>query len=285
MNNFDESIKTIIIGKRSNLSYKLSKKLECVEVLSSESLLKSLSQLDRFKRQTINIVFNNFQTAPLLKSFSNPVSYLDVSISLTIRILEYIVKNDITINKIIYTSSSSVYGVLSTTNEDAQLCPVGIPASLKYLNEQFLKKICCEHGLNYTITRIFNMYGGNDKFSVIGRISDCYENKTVLTLFNNGKSVRDFIHIDNVVDVYEKLLLDSTVNFRILNIGSGHGQSLSKILKKISENGYSIETSSTLVEEIAFSEADITKLQTIVNVSSFIKVSEYLLNKFDSEAL
>jgi UDP-glucose 4-epimerase len=280
MENFDKTI-TVIIGKRSNLSFTLSKRLHTTDLLSSESLLESLFQLDKYNGKKINVVFNNFQPSTQLKSFINPPLYVDMSISLTVKILTYFINNGAKINKIIYTSSSSVYGNSSTTDEDSQPCPVSIPSSLKRLNEQFLEKICSQHNLNLTVARIFNMYGGNDEFSIIRKIYDCYLNKTVLTIFNNGKSIRDFIHIDNVVDVYEKLLLDSSINIQILNIGSGKGQSLSNILKNLSKNGYCIDTSNAYSKEIPLSKSNIIRLSTVVDVASFIDVNEYLLNKLN----
>ncbi|MBL7003758.1 MAG: NAD-dependent epimerase/dehydratase family protein [Gammaproteobacteria bacterium] len=278
MENSEKTI-TVIIGKRSNLSSTLSKRLRVTDLLSSESLLESLFQLDKYNGKKINVVFNNFQPSTQLKSFINPALYVEISISLTVKILTYLIDSNAKINKIIYTSSSSVYGNSSVACEDSQPCPVTIPSSLKHLNEQFLERICHQHKLNLTITRVFNMYGGNDKFSIIRKLYDCYQNKIVLTIFNNGNSIRDFIHVDNVVDVYEKLLLDSSININILNIGSGKGYSLSNILKNLSKKGYCIDTSNTYSKEVSLSKSNTIRLNTVVDVASFIDVNEYLLNK------
>jgi len=278
MKNFDK-LTTIIVGKRSNLSSVLFKRLHAADLLSSESLLNSLFQLDKYRENKINVIFNNFQPSTQLKSFENPSLYVDISITLTVRILKYLIDSSVKINKIIYTSSSSVYGNSSITDEDSQPCPVSIPSSLKRLNEQFLEQICSQYKLNLTIARVFNMYGGNDEFSIIRKIYDCYLSKKVLTIFNNGESVRDFIHINNVVDVYENLLQNSSVRINILNIGSGRAESLSNILKILSKNGYCVRTSNTYSKEIPLSKANISKLNNIVDVDSFIDVNEYLLSK------
>lgn len=67
--------------------------------MSSSKILNELKeQLD------INIIFNNFQAAINLES------YISNSIVVTSRILDFIKNNRIKVNKIIYTSSSSVYG-------------------------------------------------------------------------------------------------------------------------------------------------------------------------------
>ena len=87
---------------------------------------------------------------------------------------------------------------------------------------------------------------------------------------------------NNLVDIYEKLLIDPSVSINILNIGSGKGQSLSNILKILSKNGYCVSTSNTYSKEIPLSKANIVKLSNIIDVDSFIDVNEYLLNKLNS---
>lgn len=46
------------------------------------------------------------------------------------------------------------------------------------------------------------MYGGNDNFSIISKIIKAYKNNEEL---NNGNAIRDFIHIEDVVDIYSKI--------------------------------------------------------------------------------
>jgi UDP-glucose 4-epimerase len=273
---------TIIIGKKSNLSSRISKKLKFVDVLSARELTQSFSQLDKYNNKTINVVFNNFQPSEQLNSFQDPCNYVDVSISLTIQVLMYLINSNVKIHKVIYTSSSSVYGLNSTLkiNENTQPCPVGIHGLLKQLNEKFLQEICNTHNINYTVARVFNMFGGNDNFSIISKLYDCYINNKVLTISNNGKSIRDFIHVDNVADIYVKLISDDSINFSILNIGNGKGNCVSDLLRNLSKHGFSIKTENNLTSEIQFSTADIDKLNCIVSVAEFIDVNDYLLDQF-----
>ena len=281
MRNIDK-ISTIIIGRRSNLSDSLCNKLSAVHLLSSESLLKSFTILDKYFGKKINLIFNNFQPSTQLKSYSNPGLYIDLSISLTIGVLMHLINNGFDINKIIYTSSSSVYRSSVIADENLQVSPIGIAPSLKYINEQFLEKICHQHNLNLTIARVFNLYGGNDKFSIISKVINCYLNDSVLKTINNGDAIRDFIHIDDVVKVYIKLLSNPSIGAGILNIGTGKGQSLSMILNRLNSKGYGIKTQNISSKEIAFSQASIKKLKNIIDIDSFIDVNEYLLRKINS---
>jgi UDP-glucose 4-epimerase len=194
----------------------------------------------------------------------------------------HLINNDFDIKKIIYTSSASVYSSGEIADENLTLSPIGIAPSLKYINEQFLEKICHQHNLNLTIARVFNMYGGNDKFSIISKVIKCYLNDTELRIFNNGDAIRDFIHIDDIVNIYKKLLSNSSISTSIINIGTGKGQSLSMILNRLHNKGFSLKTQNISSKEIAFSQASVEKLKNIIDTDSFIDVNEYLLRKLNS---
>jgi nucleoside-diphosphate-sugar epimerase len=273
---------TVVVGSRSNLSEKISRKLNFVDLLSSNELTQSLCQLDNYKNKKINVVFNNFQPSSKLNSFKDPSKYIDISIHLTIKVLMYLININAEIKKVIYTSSSSVYGINSTlkVNESIKPHATSIHGLLKNLNEKFLRQICNKNNINYTITRVFNMYGGNDNFSVVSKLCDCYNNNKVLTIFNKGESVRDFIHVDNVADIYVRLLSDNSINYPILNIGSGNGYSLSDLIQNLSKKGFFIKTKYNLSSEIKFSTANIDKLNCIINVAKFIDINDYLSDKF-----
>jgi nucleoside-diphosphate-sugar epimerase len=274
-----ESIETIIIGKRSNLSFNLAIRFNDAEVFSSAALLQSLLELSKFRDKKINIVFNNFQPSTLLNSFIDPQRYVDLSISLTIKVLMYLLENGALINRIIYTSSCSVYGDIERGSGYNQISPIGIPSSLKYLNEEVLREVSSNYGFDLTIARVFNIFAGNDEFSVVSKIYNCYVNKKKLNILNEGRSIRDYIHINNIVDVYEKLLFDSSVKIDTLDIGTGEGKSVAEILKYLSGKGFTIDTKSSTRKEVKVSRANTTKLKEVLDISSFVDVNLYLLDK------
>jgi len=277
-----EKLVTIIIGERSNLSYNLFKRFNNVEVFSSALLLKSLLGISKFHEKQVNIVFNNFQPSANLNSLLDPCNYIDLSISLTMKVLMNLIDNGTKINQIIYTSSCSVYGDLERKSNSNQTSPIGIPSSLKCLNEQILREVCGNYGINLTIARIFNIFGGNDEFSVISKIYNCYINNTKLNILNGGKSVRDYIHIENIVDVYEKILFKSTSKIDTIDIGSGKGRSVDDILNYLSIKGFNIDTESSSRKEINFSQANTSKISEIIDISEFVDVNLYLLDKLSN---
>ena len=217
---------TIIIGKNSNLSRHLIGKLNNSLVISSRDILSDINVLSKYKNQRVNLIFNNFQPAEKLNKMTNTEEYIMNSIGVTSKVLNYFIGANI--NKIIYTSSSSVYGSNIFCTETDEIKPLSLHASLKVSNENMIKVFCLNENINYTIVRLFNMYGGFDKFSIVSKIiSSIRENKEI-KIINFGKSIRDFIHIDDVVDVYIKIL--EVEGVKVINIGTGVGTSVSNMI-------------------------------------------------------
>ncbi|MFY4749227.1 NAD-dependent epimerase/dehydratase family protein [Aliarcobacter butzleri] len=267
--------KVIIIGRNSNLTNQLSSKFLDCNILSSREILSSSKILNELKEQLdINIIFNNFQAAINLNKFDNLESYISNSIVVTSRILDFIKNNRIKVNKIIYTSSSSVYGNNILCKENDELKPMNLHASLKVSNEKLVEKFCIENNIDYTITRIFNMYGGDDNFSIISKIIKAYKNNEELNIVNNGNAIRDFIHIEDVVDIYSKIL--DKKDIKILNIGSGNGSSIKNILDFLYNHNIKIKTKNIQREELKISTADLSKLKKLFKKDTFFEVEDYL---------
>lgn len=228
--------------------------------------------LENYKSKKLNLIFNNFQRATHLNNLDNAEEYITNSILITVKVLDFFKATEI--NKILYTSSSSVYGNNILCNEKDELKPMNLHASLKVANEKLIEKFCNDNSVDYTIARIFNMYGGDDNFSVISKIIKAYKQNEELTIVNNGNAIRDFIHIDDVVDIYAKLL--DIKSLKVTNIGTGNGSSIKNILDFLVNNGVDIKIKSIFRDELKISTADIRLLGEVVNKENFIEIEDYL---------
>jgi len=267
---------TIIIGRNSNLSKALIRKLKDCFLVSSREINENIETLSKYKDKKINIIFNNFQAATQLNDLSNNSNYITNTILITSKILDYFQNTEI--NKIIYTSSSSVYGNNILCSEQDDLKPLNLHSSLKIANEKLIEKYCHDNNIDFSITRIFNMYGGNDKFSIISKILYAAKNNEVITIINSGNAIRDFIHIDDVVDMYFQLL---NIEVKIINIGTGNGVSLKSILDFLHDRGVDLKLKSLKRNELKISIADTKLLNTIFDNKSFNKVEEYLAKELN----
>ncbi len=268
----------IIIGKNSNLSKLLKRNIDNTYLISSQNIEEELNGLNLSKEKSINIIFNNFQISTKLNDLSNPSEYIDRSIMTTANVLNYIKNSNLSINKIIYTSSSSVYGNNELCSETDPLQPLSLHSSLKIANERVIETFATQNRVDYTITRIFNMYGGDDHFSIVSKIVNAYREDKTLNIFNNGEATRDFIHINDVVKVYKTIL--DRVNAPILNVGRGIEMSVKELLSFLKDNGINIKTKSKSRNELKKSTANVSKLLTIMGgEEEFIKIKEFLLKE------
>jgi UDP-glucose 4-epimerase len=163
-------MKTIIFGKRSNLTTSIVKKITNFEVISSNDI--DYSRLRSANVSKKNFIFNNFYPAYKLNNLE-PKQYdifLDNSLVHLVKILSCL--NPKKINKIIYTSSSSIYGLY----EDLKFIELDkynrkIYASFKYSAEKIVQNFCQKNNVNFYIMRLFNTYGDSkDKFSFIEKL-------------------------------------------------------------------------------------------------------------------
>ena len=265
---------TIVIGKNSNLSNNLIGKLNNSTVVSSRDIMSDVNVLSKYKDQEINLIFNNFQPAIKLNEMVNAEEYTMNCIGVTSKILNYCLAGNIKMNKIIYTSTAAVYGDNKCSVETDELKPSSLHASLKASNEKLIEKFCVDNKIDYTIVRVFNMYGGNDEFSIISKILLAIRKNKELTIINNGNSIRDFIHVQDVADIYVKLI--DIKNVRVLNIGTGIGKSVKNIIKSCKKYNANISTKNIFLNEIKTSTANIEILSKLLNKKSFIQIEDFL---------
>lgn len=135
-----------------------------------------------------------------------------------------------------YSSSASVYGLVSTFSEDAPVDPKTPYAWSKYLTEKYiLDRI---GGSPAQVFRYFNVYGpegeehkGNQASPYMQFTKQAKETG-VIKLFENSENYsRDFIHISEVVNYHLKFL-DKDVS-GLYNIGTGKTKTFKEVAEEI----------------------------------------------------
>lgn len=138
--------------------------------------------------------------------------------------------------KIIYTSTSSIYGnaPVIRTPEDSPLNITNAYARSKYVPELFLH----DRG-NYTTIRLTNTYGRHQRpdhpySGVIGKMIGSALNGEPVKIYGDGSQTRDFVYVDDVVDAIIKSIELPALNTEI-NIGTGAETSVRELADIISE--------------------------------------------------
>lgn len=179
---------------------------------------------------------------------SNPLQSRVDNYHLTCKILEKFPK------RIIFTSSAAVYG-----NSYPFETPISVYGTHKLLSE----KRIIESGVNFGIVRLSNVFGINK-----GVIHLIKNNKgKEFTVF--GDPYRDFIHVDDVCYVLEKLLYPQ--ENLLMNVSSNHATSVLETAEKYCK----VIRESPKPEDIVYSKLDNTELLERFPLK-FKTVSEYL---------
>lgn len=140
------------------------------------------------------------------------------------------------VKRIIYSSSSGVYGKLNykvNVKEDAPIAPASSYAIAKRSAEIYLKNFYDDYGISSIAVRLFNVYGPRqDERMVISRfISNASKNKPIY-IYDDGNQTRDFTYVDDCVKVFD-LLSQKAKGFQILNSSKGKDYSINFLAKKI----------------------------------------------------
>lgn len=151
------------------------------------------------------------------------------------------------IKNFIYFSTFHVYGnCKGIIDEKSATRPNNDYALTHLFAEYFINHFGYSHNLNYTILRLTNSYGvptfkNSNKWNLLVNniVKMAYEKKEIF-LESNGKAKRDFIGMNDVTKIVEKILKIKNSK-DILNLSSGQTYEvlyIAKLVKKIYEKRY-----------------------------------------------
>lgn len=254
----------VVLGKRSSLTNYLKHKYKSIHIISSEDLKN-----DNFKNRIpkkFNLIINLFYPSKNLHKISNYEDFFELNFKLLSKFLRSL--DTRSINKIIYSSSASVYGDFHDHNSKRNIYALSKLLVENYLlNIKNLKK-------KIIITRIYNMYDENENFSLISKVINNKSQNLPLKLFNNGEGIRDFIHTDDVARIYVNLL--NTKFNGIIEIGTGAGYKIRDIVHFTNTRFVSEKK---IINEKPISVANTQKLKKLFKNIKFKKLNNFLYKK------
>ena len=169
--------------------------------------LSNYFELKKFlNKKKYDYVLHFAAQAGVRYSLINPQKYYDSNISGFINLID-ILKNK-KIKKIIYASSSSVYGNVKKfpTKETHKPKPINIYAKSKLLNEKISSYFYNKYKMKIIGLRFFTIYGkwGRPDMLLM-KIFNSIKTKKKLYLNNYGNHYRDFTYIDDAVKIIDGL--------------------------------------------------------------------------------
>ena len=171
----------------------------------------------------------------LVSSLDGSITNARVNIIGLLNLLEVCRKNSI--NKIIFTSASSLIGEPKSTHvkEDHPAKPKTAYGITKLASEHYLRLYHELYGIDYTVFRFFNIYGPYQKNGLIPSIFNKIQNNEPITIFGKGDQIRDYVYIEDVIQFFEKAASSDISKNKVLNLGTGTGTTILEIVNNIAE--------------------------------------------------
>ena len=264
-------INTYIIGT-GFLSNNLKKKIKDSKIYSAKDFIKNINFINK-KKQKFDLIINSFFSTKKLSDFNSYEMFAKKAIFETSKILDILNSNRI--NKIIYTSSSSVYGSINNNINLKDDNNRKIYAGFKIASEFLIKNYCNNRDISLNICRVFNLYGKNNEFSIIEKFKNAKKNNDKIIIYNQGLSLRDFIHIDDVVKIYINIL-KKVSGSNLYDVGTGKGISIKEIVNKLKFKKKDLIYKKKKINEIFDSIADNRGLMKKIKNIKFKKIENYL---------
>lgn len=176
---------------------------------------KDISRILRNYKKKIKIIYHFGEFSRIYQSFSHTKDCVNSNIYNSFEVINFAKDNNI---KIIYSATSSNLG---NDGKDQNSSPY---AWTKTKNIELIKNYGDWFGLRYEILYFYNVYGPgqikNGKMSALIAIFEKqYKNKKPLTIVKPGTQLRDFTHIDDIIEGCYKAVIKNKNKEYMLSSG------------------------------------------------------------------
>lgn len=219
-----------------------------------------------------DVVIHLAATLGVVNTEKNPIKTLDTNIFGTKNILEACKNNHV--KKIIFSSSSEVYGepLRIPIRETDKVIPITNYGISKLAAEEYVKAYSKTFGFRYTILRLFNVYGEEQRnqWVISEFVNQAIRNQDI-TIHGTGSQIRAFCHIADVVRGFEMVLEKG--DYETFNIGNDT-EPIS--IKELAERIISLSNSKSNIISIPFEKSDRDRSEIMARAPSIEKAKQIL---------
>ena len=243
---------------------------------------------DYIENMKFDFIFHLAANASVPYTVEYPLLSNKTNIVLTLEMLEAAKRSKV--KKFVFASSSAIYGnpkSLPTSEEE----PVNLlsPYALqKYTSEQYCEQFRKLYGLSTVSLRFFNVYGPRQNGSgpyanVISSWATKLINNEEIRLVGTGSQKRDFIYVDDVVDILVQSALSKDI-VGIYNVGTGNCYTIKEVLDIFKKNFTNIivNLGPARLGDPEATKADTTKLFQIFGERKFCNFTDSLTKTIES---
>lgn len=199
----------------------------------------SICDLSLLKKEFshVDIVFHQAAIPSVPRSVADPIQSNTANIDGTLNVL--VAAKDNNVDKVVYASSSSVYGDSPTLpkHEEMKPNPLSPYAVNKLTGEYYCTVFTNVYGLKTVALRYFNVFGprqdpNSEYAAVIPKfIKLISENKSPI-IYDDGEQSRDFTYVDNVVQANIKAADHPTVT-GVFNAACGSKMTVNELAREL----------------------------------------------------
>ena len=195
----------------------------------------------------VDYVFHIAAEARIQPAIENPIEEVSINSVGTVTVLQC--AREAGVKRVMYSSTSSGYGMNETPNVETQPDDCLNPYSVSKVNGEKLCKMYTDlFGLQTVCFRYFNVYGERQPIRgqyapVIGIFLRQKAAGEPLTIVGDGNQRRDFTHVSDVVKANVMAAIsnpDPEAFGQIYNVGTGTNHSVNQIARQISDNTVNI---------------------------------------------
>lgn len=249
-----------------------------------------LFEVDILNQAEVNNIFSNYPVdlvihlaarAGVRPSITQPLLYEKVNVIGTLNILEACKDNNV--RKLIFASSSSVYGGNKKTpfsEKDRVDFPVSPYASTKRSGELICYTYYHLYKIDIICIRFFTVYGPRQRPEMaIHKFTRKILNKEPIDIYGDGTSCRDYTYIDDIINGVINMI--GKINgYEIVNLGNSYPVKLIDLVHLI-ENITGIKAiinyKPFMPGDVFITYADISKAQKYYNYIPKVTIKEGLI--------
>jgi len=237
----------------------------------------------------VDAVIHEAALASVTRSIEDPLTVNQVNVEGTLNLLKACV--ELGVKKLIYASSSSIYGDTPTLpkHEDMKPNPLSPYAVSKYAGEGFCRVFHKVYGLEAVALRYFNVYGPRQQYGPYSGVITIFINRLLNRqppiIFGDGEQTRDFTYVKDVAEATVKALEAKQVGGEAINIASSSPISINNLASLLIELMGFKEVKPLYTEprkgDVKYSYADIHKAEALLGWKPRTSLTEGLIKTID----
>lgn len=263
-------------GRRSNIAHLDGVELIEGDVQSYERVSNAVAGCDAVLHQAA------LPSVP--RSIQDPLTTTAVNVTGTLNVL--LAARDAGVERVVYASSSSVYGanLELPKRESMATLPISPYAVSKLAAEGFCRSFSSIYSLSTVCLRYFNVFGPRqDPLSQYAAVIPNFVQELLHggqpTVFGDGNQSRDFTYVGNVVDANLCAMTADGVDGQVFNVACGTRVTLNDVLESIA-TAIGTEASARYVDprpgDVLHSQADISRAQELLGFEPSVPLEEGL---------